>query len=52
MAGVAVLVFAQHVVLMGVAQSQQEAALAVSKVRGIKGVKSTKSQLRVVPPKK
>lgn len=40
-----------HVVLMGVAQSQQEASLAVSKVRGIKGVKSLKSHLRIVPVK-
>jgi osmotically-inducible protein OsmY len=40
-----------HVVLMGVAQSPQEAALAVSKVRGIKGVKGVKSHLRVVPKK-
>jgi len=41
-----------RVVLMGVAQSQQEAALAVSKVRGIKGVKDLKSHLRIVPAKK
>jgi osmotically-inducible protein OsmY len=41
-----------HVVLMGIAQSQQEAALAAAKVRGIKGVKSLKSHLRVVPAKK
>ncbi len=40
-----------NVVLMGVAQSQQEAALAQSKVRGIKGVKSLKSHLRVVAKK-
>ena len=40
-----------HVVLMGVAQAPQEAALAVSKVRGIKGVKGVKSHLRVVPKK-
>jgi osmotically-inducible protein OsmY len=40
-----------QVVLMGVARSQQEASLAVSKVRGIKGVKSLKSHLRVVPAK-
>lgn len=40
-----------HVVLMGVAQSQQEVGLAVQKVRGIEGVKSAKSHLRVVPKK-
>jgi osmotically-inducible protein OsmY len=37
-----------RVVLMGVAQSQQEASLAVAKVRAIKGVKSLASHLRVV----
>ena len=41
-----------NVVLMGVAQSQPEASLAVQKIRGIKGVKSVKPHLRVVPPKK
>jgi len=41
-----------QVVLMGVAQSKEEAALAVAKVRGISGVKGVKSHLRVVPPKK
>jgi osmotically-inducible protein OsmY len=41
-----------QVVLMGVAQSKEEAGLAISKVRGIKGVKGVKSHLRVVPPKK
>jgi osmotically-inducible protein OsmY len=41
-----------RVVLMGVAQSQPEAALAVSKVSGIKGVKGVKSHLRVVPASK
>ena len=40
-----------HVLLMGLALSQQEASLAASKVRGIKGVKSLKSHLRVVPVK-
>jgi osmotically-inducible protein OsmY len=40
-----------NVVLMGVAQSKQEASLAVAKVRGIEGVKSLKSHLRVVPAK-
>ena len=40
-----------QVVLMGVAQSQQEASLAAAKVRGIKGVKTLKSHLRVVPKK-
>ena len=39
------------VVLMGVAQSQEETNLALSKVRGIKGVKNVKSHLRVVPAK-
>lgn len=44
-----------RVVLMGVARSQQEASQAQATVRGIKGVKSLKSHLRVVapaPPKK
>lgn len=41
-----------QVVLMGVAQSQQEAGAAVQKIRAIKGVKSLKSHLRVVPAKK
>ena len=40
-----------HVVLMGIAQSASEASLAVATARGIKGVKSVKSQLRVVPKK-
>jgi len=42
----------EEVVLMGVAQSQQEAAAAVKKIRGIKGVKSVRSHLRVVPAKR
>jgi osmotically-inducible protein OsmY len=41
-----------RVVLMGVAQSRQEAGLAVAKIRAIKGVKGVVSQLRVVSPKK
>lgn len=41
-----------RVVLMGLAQSPQEASLAQAKVRGIKGVKSLVSHLRVVAPKK
>jgi osmotically-inducible protein OsmY len=41
-----------HVVLMGVAQSAREASLAQSKVRGVSGVKSLKSHLRVVVRKK
>jgi osmotically-inducible protein OsmY len=41
-----------HVVLMGVAQSAREASLAQSKVRGVSGVKSLKSHLRVVARKK
>ncbi|MEO8145029.1 MAG: BON domain-containing protein [Betaproteobacteria bacterium] len=40
-----------QVVLMGVAQSQSEAGLAAATVRAIKGVKSLKSRLRVVPKK-
>jgi osmotically-inducible protein OsmY len=40
-----------HVVLMGVAQSQSEASHAAATVRGIKGVKSLRSHLRVVPKK-
>ena len=50
-AGVTVLLFQQHVVLMGVAQSKEESDLAAAKVRGIKGVKSLKLHLRVVPKK-
>ena len=38
-----------NVVLMGVAQSKEEAAHAQATVRGIKGVKNLKSHLRVVP---
>ena len=38
------------VVLMGVARSKQEAALALGKVRGIGGVKAVRSHLRVVTP--
>jgi osmotically-inducible protein OsmY len=41
-----------HVVLMGVAQSAREASLAQSKLRGVSGVKSLKSHLRVVARKK
>jgi osmotically-inducible protein OsmY len=41
-----------RVVLMGVAQSQQEAALAQQKIRAIKGVKTLVSHLRVVAAKK
>ena len=40
-----------QVVLMGVAQSQSEASHAAATVRGIKGVKSLKSYLRIVPKK-
>lgn len=40
-----------RVVLMGVAQSQQEAGVAVAKARAVDGVKSLKSHLRVVPKK-
>ena len=41
-----------NVVLMGVAQSQPEASLAATTVRGIKGVKTLKSHLRIVAAKK
>lgn len=41
-----------NVVLMGVAQSGEESAAAQAKVRSIKGVKSLKSHLRIVPKKK
>ena len=41
-----------HVVLIGVAQSAREASLAQSKVRGVSGVKSLRSHLRVVARKK
>jgi len=41
-----------RVVLMGIAESQHEAALAQQKIRGIKGVKALVSHLRVVPAKK
>jgi osmotically-inducible protein OsmY len=41
-----------HVVLMGVAQSQQEAGVTLGKIRAVKGVKSVKSHLRLVSPKK
>ena len=40
-----------NVVLMGVARSQEEAALAVTKAREVDGVKNVKSRLRVVPRK-
>lgn len=39
-----------RVVIMGVAQSQQEAVTASQNIRGIKGVKSLVSHLRVTPP--
>jgi osmotically-inducible protein OsmY len=41
-----------QVVLMGVARSQQEADAALAKIRATKGVKSVKSHLRVLQPKK
>jgi len=41
-----------HVVIMGVAQSQQELNLALQKIRGIKGVRDVKAHLRIVTPKK
>ena len=40
-----------NVIFMGVAQSEGEAKLAVSKARGLDGVKSVKNRLRVVPKK-
>ena len=40
-----------QVVLMGVAGSRQEAELAASRIRSIKGVKSLKSHLRLVQKK-
>lgn len=40
-----------NVVLMGVAGSKAEAALAAQKIRGVKRVKSLKSHLRIVPKK-
>lgn len=42
---------AGNVVLMGVAQSAAESALAQSKVRGLNGVNSLKSHLRVIAKK-
>ena len=41
-----------RVVIMGVAQSQQELNLALQKIRGIKGVRDVKAHLRIVTPKK
>lgn len=41
-----------HVVLMGIAQSWPEFRVAVAKVKAIDSVKSVKTYLRVVPPKK
>ena len=41
-----------HVVIMGVAQSQQESNLALQKIRGVKGVRDVKAHLRIVPAKK
>ncbi len=39
------------VVLMGVAQSDKEAALALAKIRALDGVKAIKNRLRIVPKK-
>jgi len=39
------------IVLMGIAGSRAEANLAVSKIKGLDGVKSVKSRLRIVPKK-
>ena len=41
-----------HVVIMGVARSQQEVNLALQKIRAIKGVRDVKAHLRVVAEKK
>jgi osmotically-inducible protein OsmY len=41
-----------HVVIMGVAQSAEEAKLALAKIRGLDGVNSVKSRLRIVAAKK
>jgi osmotically-inducible protein OsmY len=41
-----------NVVLMGVAQSREEANLAVEKIRALDGIKAVKSHLRVVAPPK
>ena len=41
-----------NVVLMGVAQSAEEARLALSKIRALDGVKGVKSHLRIVAAKK
>jgi osmotically-inducible protein OsmY len=41
-----------NVVVMGVAQSQQEVNLALQKIRAIKGVRDVKAHLRVVAPRK
>ncbi len=40
-----------RVVLMGVAKTREEANLAVSKIKGLGGVKSVKSRLRVIDGK-
>lgn len=40
-----------NVILMGVAKSGKEASLAASKIRGLKGVRSVKSRLRIVKKK-
>lgn len=45
-------VYGSEVFLMGVAQSQKEADLAISTIRGLDGVKSVRSSLRIVKPKK
>ncbi len=41
-----------NVVLMGIAQSNEEAALAVAKIKELDGIKNVKSHLRIVPKKK
>ena len=40
-----------NVVLMGVAQSKDEAQLAMAKIKELDGIKSVKSHLRIVPKK-
>ena len=45
-------VYGGEVFLMGVAQSQKEADLAITDIRGFEGVKNVRSSLRIVKPRK
>ena len=45
-------VYGGEVFLMGVAQSQKEADLAIADIRGLDGVKNVRSSLRIVKTKK